>query len=502
MSEWTLSDLMGEAGLAAVGPVGTTVGVPVAFLTADSREVKPGACFVAVSGTTGDGHDFVRDAVRAGASSVVVERDVSVPPHVTCIRVADTRAAVARLAAAFHRIGRVCDGRRLRLIGITGTNGKSTTAHLLRSILEADGHRTALLGTIRYDLIDTIVTASLTTPPPIELCSYLARAASAGASYAVMEVSSHALAQRRCDGLTFDAGVFTNLSGDHLDYHQTVPEYLSAKKRLFDGLDEDALALVNADDPAADDIVAGCRAHVTRYAIDGHAADVRGKVRTSDRRGSTFDVVIGSATMTNISTALIGRHNVMNAIAAAGTAAGLGITGDAIRRGIEAVRTVDGRLQPVSPADCPFTVIVDYAHTDHALDNALRALKPLTHRRLLCVFGCGGDRDRTKRPRMARAVARWADAAFVTSDNPRSEDPQAIIEEVLPGFAGQAGCTVEADPDRAAAIRAAIGSAGPGDTVLIAGKGHEDYQVIGNQRIHFDDAEVARQCLEAMEVAR
>ena len=422
------------------------------------------------------------------------------PPNVTCVRVADTRVAVARLAAAFHHIGRVRDGRRLRLIGITGTNGKSTTAHLLRSILEAGGHRTALQGTIRYDLIDTIVTASLTTPPPTELCSYLARAASAGASYAVMEVSSHALAQRRCDGLTFDAGVFTNLSGDHLDYHQTEGEYLSAKKRLFDGLDADALAVVNAEDPAADKIVADCRAHIALYAIDSHVSQVRAKIRTSDRRGSTFDLITDSAAVANVSTALIGRHNVMNAIAAAGTAARLGIPGDAIRRGIEAVRTVDGRLQVVSPADCPFTVVVDYAHTDHALENALRALKPLKRRRLLCVFGCGGDRDRTKRPRMARAVARRADAAFVTSDNPRSEDPQAIIDEILPGFAGQTHCAVQADPDRAVAIRAAIAAAGPGDIVLIAGKGHEDYQVIGGRRIHFDDAEVARQCLVALEV--
>jgi UDP-N-acetylmuramoyl-L-alanyl-D-glutamate--2,6-diaminopimelate ligase len=500
VSAWSLRNLLAKAGIEPREPLPAEADVTVTSLSDDSRTVGPGACFIAVPGTAADGHRFINAAIAAGARSVVAEREVEVPAGVARVRVPDARRAVARLAAAFFRVNEVHAGRRLRLIGITGTNGKSTTAYFIRSILQADGHRTALLGTIRYDLVDRTVDASLTTPAPIALCGHLAHAISAGASYAVMETSSHALAQSRCEGLNFEVGVFTNLSGDHLDYHQTVDEYRAAKKRLFDRLGPDAFAAVNGEDDASDRMVADCPATVARYGIDGRTLNVRGVVRQSDWRGSTFDILSDQSVPARVSIPQLGRHNVMNSLAAAAAARGLGIRADAIREGLEAVTTVEGRLQRVSPDDCPFAVIVDYAHTDHALQNALRAIRPVTPGRVLCVFGCGGDRDRTKRPRMARAVAEGADLAFVTSDNPRSEDPMDIIREALPGFAGRKRCRVEVEPDRAAAIRRALEAARPGDSVLIAGKGHENYQIVGRQRLHFDDVKVARACLNGLEV--
>jgi UDP-N-acetylmuramoyl-L-alanyl-D-glutamate--2,6-diaminopimelate ligase len=502
VSNWTLGDLIADAELADLDGNRSARTQPVTGLAVDSRKVTAGSCFIAVRGVAADGHDFVADAARNGATSIVVERDVKVPDHVMRVRVADTHAAVARLAAAFYRVGQVRDGRRLRLIGVTGTNGKSTTVDLLRSILRTAGHPTAMLGTIEYDLVGTTVPASLTTPAPIELCDYLARAAEAGATYAVMEVSSHALAQCRCDGLNFDVAVFTNLSGDHLDYHQSDREYLLAKKRLFDGLRKGTIAVVNDEDKATPAIIADCRGGIATFGADDSNPHVRGIIRSSDARGSQFDIVSAFGMVENVRTSLVGRHNVMNALAAAGAAGALGVRADSIRRGIEAVSRVHGRLERVSPDDCPFSVMVDYAHTDHALENALRAIRPLTANRVLCVFGCGGDRDRTKRPRMAGTVAQWANAAYVTSDNPRSEDPQAIIEEMLPGFDRHHDCRVHVDPDRAAAIRTAIAAAQPGDTVLIAGKGHETYQIVGSRRVHFDDAEIARASLGLAEVPK
>lgn len=499
MEERTLRDLLAEAAIhPAQVDARLTNRVPVRSLAVDSRAVQPGACFLAVRGTSADGHAFVADAVQAGAASVVVERDVEVPPHVTRVRVPDTREAAARLAAAFYRIGQVRKGRRLRLIGITGTNGKSTTACILRSILEAGGHRGALLGTIQYDLIETVIPASLTTPGPVELCSHLARAAAAGATYAVLEVSSHALSQRRCDGLEFDVAVFTNLSGDHLDYHRDLDSYLAAKKRLFDGLSPDVCAVVNGEDPMADALTGDCRARVSRFGLEPAGVDVWGRIRRSDRQGSVFDVTSRMGTVREVRIRLLGRHNVMNALAAAGAGLALGVRPEAIRRGIAAVESVSGRLQRVGPDDSPFMVLVDYAHTDHALESALRAVRPITDGRLICVFGCGGDRDQTKRPRMGRVVSEWADVAVVTSDNPRSEDPQAIIREILPGFGATPRCQVEVEPDRAAAIDRAIGWAAAGDTVLIAGKGHEDYQEIAGRRVHFNDAEVAMRCFGSL----
>jgi len=526
--EWTLGRLLREAGLPhpSLAYADPTI---VTHIADDSREVIPGCCFVAVRGERFDGHDFIEAAVRAGAACVVTQRAVSVPSGVVEVRVEDSRLAVARLAAAFDRLQPGQRDHPLRLIGVTGTNGKSTTSELLRAILSAAGERVALLGTIRYDLAGKTMGSDMTTPAPVALCRMLGEAADAGVAWAVMEVSSHALDQRRCDGLHFSAGVFTNLTGDHLDYHGDADAYLAAKKRLFDLLMPDAVAVINAEDGRAEELVADCRAGVVRYGlesgepgvpdarrdyapggagsvrpgpvlnIDAGRLDATARVDAMDAAGSRYRIV-GDGRELSIRSTLIGRHNVMNALAAAATAWALGVDDEAIRRGIEETRAVRGRLEPVQVAGQSFAVFVDYAHTDDALQNVLSALRPLTRGRLACVFGCGGDRDRTKRPRMAEVVARFADWAVVTSDNPRTEDPNRIIEEALTGFPGDSGasrCRVVVEADRTVAIRLAIEGAGPGDTVLIAGKGHEDYQIIGQTRRHFDDVETARRFLEA-----
>ncbi|MBI4717218.1 MAG: UDP-N-acetylmuramoyl-L-alanyl-D-glutamate--2,6-diaminopimelate ligase [Planctomycetes bacterium] len=490
-----LADLLARAGLEV--PAEVPPGVALTLLTDDSRKARPGACFVAVRGAGVDGHQFVDAAVRNGATTVVVEHSVPLPRGVLAIPVRDSRSALARLAAAFHDLRGGNDGANgLSLLGITGTNGKTTVAWMLRSILSAAGARPALLGTIEYDLVGERLRAPLTTPGAVELCRHLARAREAGATHAVMEVSSHALDQCRTDGLRFSAAVFTNLTGDHLDYHRTMEAYRAAKRRLFTGLGGEAFAIINADDPAAAFMSADLRARVVSVGMDARAADVSAHMARMGRMGSSF-VLRGRTFETEIHCRLPGRHNVLNALCAAAAAEAIGVCAAAVRTGLEQLNGVPGRLQRVERDGCPFSVLVDYAHTDDALRNVLQAVRPLTTGRVLCVFGCGGDRDRSKRPRMAAVVGQLADVAVVTSDNPRSEDPQAIIAEILRGFEPGGACRVQVEADRKRAIELAIGEARPGDTVLIAGKGHEDYQLIGGAVLEFDDASVARTCLEA-----
>ncbi len=448
---------------------------------------------MAVRGVGRDGHDYVDDAIRAGASAIILERPDANRREALCIRVRDSRVALAKLAAAFHDLTNGA-AVAMPLIGVTGTNGKTTVTWLLRSILRAASHRPAMIGTIEYDLIGERRAADMTTPGPLDLCRLLGSSRRAGATHGVLEVSSHALDQHRCDGLRFSAGVFTNLTGDHLDYHQSMDAYGAAKRRLFGLLPEDAVAVINADDAMGGWMAAGSKARVISYGVDASSADLRAQIEMMDRHGSRF-VIQSASFKIEISLSLLGRHNILNALAAAATASGLGVSTNAIRTGIEDLKGVPGRLQRVEPAGHPFSVVVDYAHTDDALSNVLRTLRPLTRGRLICVFGCGGDRDRTKRPRMAKTVEALANSALVTSDNPRREKPAAIIEDILAGFSSSHGCHVTVEVDRRRAIELAIHSARPDDTILIAGKGHETYQLVGDQVLPFDDAEVARQCL-------
>lgn len=490
----SLLELLVAAGLSSSIESGDhACDVRITSLTADSRKVRAGSCFVAVAGSQHDGRAFIEDAVRAGGVAVVSEGAAVVPPGVGSVRVRDARSALSRLAAAYHGFAPGQEHAGMSLIGVTGTNGKTTTCALLQSILEKSGRCTALLGTIQYDLVGERRSAEWTTPPPVELYECLSVAAEHGATHAVLEVSSHALSQARCDGHRFAGAVFTNLSGDHLDYHKDAGSYAAAKKRLFDGLDDGAFAVVNADDAMAEYMVEACKARVVRFGFHDDA-DVTETVESSGVTGNRFVLRTPSGSA-RVDISLVGRHGIANAMAAAAAALAMGIDVETIRTGLEALTVVPGRLERIDTGDRGFGLFVDYAHTDDALVNVLSALRPLTAGRLICVFGCGGDRDRSKRARMAEAVAEGADMAIVTSDNPRWEVAGAIIEDICGGFRVGQRCTVAVEADRRRAIERAVRIAERGDTVLIAGKGHEDYQIVGRERRHFSDVEVARGCL-------
>jgi UDP-N-acetylmuramoyl-L-alanyl-D-glutamate--2,6-diaminopimelate ligase len=453
----------------------------------DSRRVRPGGVFVAIRGTAMDGRRFVGDALTRGAA-VVIGEELEPVSGALLINVDDARATLARLAVRWAGLD-TPPGSNLQVLAVTGTNGKTTTAYMTRAILEAGGWRCALLGTVQYDLCAKTVAAGMTTPGPLELADYLRQCAANGARAAAVEVSSHALDQRRTDGLHFAAAAFTNLTQDHLDYHQTFEAYRAAKARLFAHLDDAAVAVVNADDPHHEALLGDCRAAVVTYGLE-RAADISASIVRETIAGTRFRMHWKNAELV-LDNALPGKHNVYNALAAAGLGIAVGMSMEAVERGLRTVRAIPGRLQRVSGLRGQ-EVFVDYAHTPDALRNAASVVKSLARGRLIVVFGCGGDRDRTKRPLMAAAAAEFGDLVVVTADNPRSEDPDAIIADVLRGFDDSARGRVRVEPDRRSAIRLALAEATNGDVVLIAGKGHERYQVVGTERRHFDDVEVAR----------
>jgi len=453
----------------------------------DSRRVRAGYIFFALVGTARDGHDYVASAISRGAVAVVAERPVSAAANVPQILVRHTRRALAEVSHRFF--GRPSSA--MDVVGITGTNGKTSVAHLCRSILRAGGHSCGLLGTIEYDTIRRTLPAGMTTPESMDIHQFLHEMAAEGGRHAVMEVSSHALDQHRTDFVRFAVGVFTNLTQDHLDYHGGMGAYREAKARLFEGLGPRSWAVLNADDPEHDFFAGRSCAGKIRYGL-GEGADVRAVIRHASLDGVVFRLIspIGQAT---VRSSLVGRHNVYNALAAASCGVALGLDLDAIRAGIEEMPPVPGRLERV---DCgqPFQVLVDYAHTPDALESVLSSLKDLVPGRLIVVFGAGGARDRKKRPLMGRAVEAKADLAWITSDNPRTEAPQDIIDDILAGITRR--MLFRTEPDRGLAIRAALAAALPGDLVLIAGKGHETTQVLRDRAVPFDDREVARAALE------
>ena len=461
---------------------------PVSGVFDDSRRVRPGGIFVAIRGTAADGRRFLGDALARGAS-VLIGENLEPVANAIVINVDDARATLARLAARWYGLD-TPRSSELRLLGITGTNGKTTAAHMTHAILRAAGWRCGMLGTVQYDLCGRSLTAGMTPPGPLELAAYLRQCLDEGGKAAVMEVSSHALDQRRAEGLRFHAAAFTNLTQDHLDYHGTFEAYRDAKARLFTRLDENATAVVNRDDPHWAAMIRECKARVVTYALDGEA-DITASITRDAVGGTLYRLRLAEADLV-LENGLVGRHNVYNAMAAAGLARTLDVPVEAIERGLSSVRNIPGRLQRV-PGLRDVEVFVDYAHTDDALRNVASVLKPLTRRRQVIVFGCGGARDRSKRPLMARAAAEFGDTLIVTSDNPRTEDPQAIIADILQGLDEQARRRTLVEPDRRSAICAALAGAAEGDVVLIAGKGHEDYQIVGDQRLHFDDTEVAIQ---------
>jgi UDP-N-acetylmuramoyl-L-alanyl-D-glutamate--2,6-diaminopimelate ligase len=476
------------------GKSAATQELEIRELRYDSRKVGPGDLFVAIRGTEVDGHRFVPDALARGARVVVVEDDAAVPDALCLhegaakIVVPDARKALATMAATFTGH----PGRRLTLVGVTGTNGKTTTTHLIKSVLEAHGNRVGLIGTTGTIIGPEKIPSTHTTPESLELNRLLAEMVARGCTAAVMEVSSHALSLSRVHGLSFAAGVFTNLTQDHLDFHGTMGAYSSAKRLLFDGLEPGATAVINADDPAAKDMVAGTRARILRYGI-GAPADVVAEGMEVSLSGTRFTLRNGGTY--SLSSVLVGDFNVQNLLAACSTGIALGIPGETIVRGIAAAPPVRGRFERVSGSDGR-TAIIDYAHTPDALDHCLRAVRrllPAGGGRIITVFGCGGNRDRGKRPIMGRIASELSDMTIITSDNPRREDPLRIIDEIRAGI--RPGAAVETEPDRHTAIRRGLDLAVPGDVVLVAGKGHETSQVLRDTTLHFDDREEVEQYL-------
>ncbi|HET9916647.1 MAG TPA: UDP-N-acetylmuramoyl-L-alanyl-D-glutamate--2,6-diaminopimelate ligase [Candidatus Binatia bacterium] len=484
----------------------------VTGLTYDSRKAAAGTVFFAVPGEKTDGHDYIGEAVKRGAAAVVVSCSGAWPPAPATVRVKNVRSAMGLWAAQFyHR-----PSRNIRLIGVTGTNGKTTLTYLVESILRAAGLEPGVIGTINYRYPGREVPSHHTTPESIDLQELLAQMTESGVRAVAMEVSSHALAQERVRGLEFDVGVFTNLSRDHLEYHRDMDEYFAAKRRLFDdylpaSVKPDKAAVIYADDPRGEQLIAACRAQglavwsygnrgkwdVRPVQVTADASGIRGEIKARERR-------------VKFASPLVGSVNLLNILGAVGVGCALGLTDGAIARGIAGMHKVPGRLEKV---DNPrgVVVLVDYAHTPDALEKTLQVVRQLTDKKLIAVFGCGGDRDRGKRPLMGEIAARLSDLAVLTSDNPRTENPQAILEEVEAGVrkvgiarldAASAAADGAAAPhrrgyyveaDRRAAIRLALSLASAGDAVLIAGKGHEDYQILGTSKIHFDDREVARE---------
>ncbi|MDD3653334.1 MAG: UDP-N-acetylmuramoyl-L-alanyl-D-glutamate--2,6-diaminopimelate ligase [Desulfotomaculaceae bacterium] len=453
----------------------------------DSRLVRPGYLFVAIKGLKFDGHDYVQQALVQGAGAVVIEREVAMPPGTAWALVPDTRSALARLSACFFGF----PSTRLKMIGVTGTNGKTTTTNLISAVLSASGQKMGLIGTIFNRVGEHILPVKHTTPESADLQKLLADMVNEGVQTCVMEVSSHALALHRVDGCEFDLAVFTNLSQDHLDFHCNMENYLEAKLRLFSGLTVPGrkgsvkYAVVNADDPAADRFSLAAGKSVYTFGVM-NPADVRAMDISVDSRGTSF-TAIGKWGRCFLNLQLTGLFNVYNVLAAFTATAALGVPVEIIKEALENIQGVPGRFERID-AGQDFTVIVDYAHTPDGLENTLKTARQIAGGRLLLVFGCGGDRDRTKRPIMGSIAAKYSDFQVITSDNPRTEDPVQIIKDIEVGFqplAGKGSYIIE--QDRRKAIQLAVSEAKPGDVVIIAGKGHEDYQIIGLQKHPFDD---------------
>ena len=456
----------------------------VQAVSADSRNCQRGDIFVALVGTRADGHEHVEEAIARGASAVVVER--LLPGDFPQCVVDDARIAFGQICQALAGN----PSQSLKVIGVTGTNGKTTTSCLIASILQAAGFEPGLLGTLGYCDGLAIEDAPLTTPAAPVLADRLARMAANGCTHAVMEASSHALAQHRTAGVTFDAVCVTNVRRDHLDYHGSLVAYREAKRRLFDQLAPEGFAVVNADDPVCTSYLAGFSGAALTVGIH-EPAEITAALVDRSASEQTFLLHAGSETV-SVRTQMIGDHHISNCLVAAAVGLVYGIDLHDIVRGLEAIDHVPGRLERIECGQ-PFAAFVDYAHTPDALACTLKTLRETTAGKLICVFGAGGDRDRPKRPLMGRMVEQLADAAIVTTDNPRTEDPAAIVRDILAGV--EQPEEFEVVCDRRAGIRRALSLAAPGDCVVIAGKGHENYQIVGTDRQSIDDRQIVRDWL-------
>ena len=449
----------------------------------DSRKVKPGDVFVAIPGFKVDGADFVPQAIENGARTIVAEREIEVPAGIDFQRVPSARRALAHLADKFYGH----PSRKLKLIGITGTNGKTTTAYLIESILRNAGHKVGLIGTVSE--------GPLTTPESLDLQQTLSGMVEDKVTHVVMEVSSHALALDRVYGCDFDIAIFTNLSHDHLDFHKTREEYLAVKRKLFETLKPEGIAIINVDDPASRSLIEAVKGEVIPYGVSQARHELR-DTRHNEFDTKVSDVLIREDEMTlkinslEIRTPLIGMHNAYNIVAAYQCALALHVPQKTVKKGIEALKSVPGRVERI---DCgqPFNVIVDFAHSPDSLRKLIETYRPLTPGKIILVFGCPGDRDREKRPIMGKIAAQLADRAIVTTDDPHGEDPQQIINDIVAGVGSRITSIVE----RRKAIEKALKLAKKGDTVLIAGRGHEKYQDFAGKKVSLDDREVVKDIL-------
>ncbi|MBA7530873.1 UDP-N-acetylmuramoyl-L-alanyl-D-glutamate--2,6-diaminopimelate ligase [subsurface metagenome] len=482
--------------------------IEITDISYDSRQTREGHLFVAVPGSKSNGHHFIADAISHGCRAVVTRKKINLAANIPQIMVSDPRRALALLSSNFYNH----PSTRLKVIGITGTNGKTTVTYLIKSILEAQGERTGLLGTIQYQVGDRQIPAPMTTPESYDLQKFLSEMLQVGVNYVVMEVSSHALTQQRVSQTNFTSAVFTNLTRDHLDFHKDIKSYREAKSLLFKSLRPDASAVLNKDDETSAHLARLTKAKVIWYGLDSEA-EVKAQVLQSSLTGMKLALTTPKGEF-EINTPLIGRHNVYNILAAVAETLSLGIEPDIIIKGIEAVKTIRGRLEPVYPvrsktprASAPplagtsngvechrdFYVMVDYAHTDNALENVLKNLKPIVPGRIILVFGCGGDRDKGKRPLMGKVAEEYADIFVITSDNPRSEEPLEIINDIKKGLSQPSNAHTY--PDRYEAIKYAISQARKDDLVLVAGKGHETYQTFKDTVKPFDDRAVVKEIL-------
>jgi len=454
----------------------------ITSITCDSRRVEPGCLFVCIVGTAVDGHIYAEAAQTAGAAAVVVQRDMGLHTQLVA---ENTRMAWAQICANWFGH----PASRLKMIGITGTNGKTTTTTLIKSMLEYAGHKVGLIGTIHNLIGDRVLPARHTTPDPYDLQSLLALMVVEGCDYCVMEVSSHALHQRRVAGCVYELGVFTNLTQDHLDYHGTMENYMLAKKELFS---LSRAGIVNMDDAWADAVSEGVPCPLTTYSAKNDAADYVARNVRYRADGVDFGLV-GIGKIGRVNMKIPGQFSVYNGLCAATVCLALGMEFDTVVTALSAAEGVKGRAEVV-PTGRDFTVVIDYAHTPDGLDNICRTLKECCAGRLVTLFGCGGDRDKTKRPLMGAVAADLSDYLVVTSDNPRSEDPAAIIEDIVAGLKDKTTPYTVVE-NRVEAIHWAIAHAQPGDTVLLAGKGHETYQILADETIHLDEREVVAEAL-------
>jgi UDP-N-acetylmuramoyl-L-alanyl-D-glutamate--2,6-diaminopimelate ligase len=472
-------------------------GIPDVEITGvceDSRQAAAGNLFIARPGEKADGRAFVADARTRGAVAVVTQ--IKIPrcllPQVI---VPDAARASSVLANLYHG----SPSLRMKCFAITGTNGKTTTSYIVRHLLSIASQRCGLMGTVEIDDGRSRNVSEMTTPGGCHVAATLARMRDRGCRAAVLEASSHALDQSRLAGVHFAGAAFTNLTGDHIDYHKTMDSYAAAKARLFETLDAEAVAVVNDDSKWSDRMIQDCSSRIIRFGFTKRA-DYRASGIQVTAQGTRFMLQTPDGKV-EVNMKLIGKHNIENALTAAALVGeSCGMTAQQIAAGLRDAQGAPGRLQPIEMGQS-FAVLVDYAHTDDALENVMSALRPLTRGKLRVLFGCGGDRDPSKRPRMAKIAEKLGDVVYVTSDNPRTEDPQKIIDQIRVGFSKSAMKPVILEPDRRSAIERIIGDAEEGDVVLIAGKGHEDYQIVGTEKHHFDDSEEARRVLQGRPVA-